>query len=156
MDGSITIYPAKAIKLGYAENEYDPNFRTKLIGSILHELSHVADPKMDKSKDLWFSKEETISNINENLRKNNIGPYLSFPPEIDAIMQQVIYDIEIYFRSGEKNATEVKKWLEKPLNVAFEPIKSIIGSNNVNVIEYWIDHNPKIIRMLKQRIYNVI
>jgi hypothetical protein len=81
---------------------------------------------------------------------------LAFLPEIDAITQQIVHDVEVYAKSSEESKAVVNSWLKKPMEVISDPIKSVIRKNNIKAIEYWIGHNPKIIKMLKQRIYNAI
>lgn len=86
-------------------------------------------------------------------------------PEIDACHLTITHAIERYIDEDQKRLSKVLDWLRKSFDNLFDEndkfcgpewVKDTIWSYDLKGILFWIRHCPKIIRMLKIRIYNAL
>ncbi len=102
---------------------------------IYHEIAHFTDPKF-KIKDFW-----------KNRNKIN---YLLREEEFDAYSKEM--EIVVKSNLNNNNIEEFKQWLRDG-GINFLPVYLNFYRE---MILYWYENKPEYIKMLKQRLYNVM
>ncbi len=102
---------------------------------IYHEIAHFIDPKF-KIKDFWKDRNK----INYLLREEEFDAYSK---EIEFVVKSNLND---------NNIEEFKQWLRDG-NISFLPIYLNFYRE---MISYWYKNKPEYIKILKQRLYNVM
>ena len=117
--------------------------------SILHELTHSVDPKMQSGS--GFNGINKVDQINKS---KDINDYYNFYPEFDAYCRQIIEHVRLQISQNPNEKTSLTKWLESSKVLSFpfviQPYRSIISSWYQNDTKHKTDY----IKKLKIRLYN--
>ena len=148
---TILIFPEHFVRYKIVSSVKDKSLVTAIASCLIHEFTHILDPKM--SKDNKFQGQEKTKQINEHLNNGNKKPYYFFPPEIDAFSKQISYDIIQQLSNNPNLKDDILQWLK---GNSFNVVPAFLSNTKYHAVFNNWKSNQQIVNLVKRRIYNDI
>jgi hypothetical protein len=122
--------------------EVNPFTQQDIYGILIHEIAHVFDPKWKLPHMYWGL----------DPGEDGAEAYLSDPKEVDAFQAEIIHGLILGVKNDPNNINVIMHWLKSTQPIDLSPFQ--INRNAVTAYRWWQAKFPRLIKLLKQRVYS--